>query len=193
MEDKKSLIYESAKDLFSNKGFKDTNVSAITKKAGVAVGTFYLYYPSKEKLFLDLFMEENVRLKQRCLASLDFSESPLMVTEKMMVFNMEGIRSSPILRQWYTSDAFRKIEQTYREEHGIDSFDFLYDTFLELVQRWQAEGTMRADIDSRMIMMIFAAIINVDTHKDEIGLEFFPDLIHLLTELVMAGLTNCSA
>ncbi len=192
MEDKKTLIYASAKELFSEKGFKNTGVSAITKKAGMAVGTFYLYYPSKDKLFLDIFMEENVRLKQRCLASLDFSESPLSIVEKMMEFNMDGIRSSPILRQWYSGDVFRKIEQTYREEHGIDSFDFLYATFLELVRRWQAEGKMRADIDSRMIMMIFAAIINVDTHKEEIGLEFFPDLIKHLTELVMAGLTDCS-
>ncbi|MCB5260361.1 MAG: hypothetical protein LHW48_07815 [Candidatus Cloacimonetes bacterium] len=51
---------------------------------------------------------------------------------------------------------------------------------------------MRKDIDSKMIMMIFVAIINVDTHKEEIGLEYFPQLLALITEIVMKGLTNCS-
>lgn len=41
-------------------------------------------------------------------------------------------------------------------------------------------------------MMIFAAIINVETHKDEIGLEYFPELLILMTDLIMKGLTDCS-
>lgn len=40
MEDKKTKIYDCGKEIFSNKGFKDTNVSDITKKAGIAIGTF---------------------------------------------------------------------------------------------------------------------------------------------------------
>ena len=31
MEDKKVLIYQAARELFSTKGFKDTNISEITK------------------------------------------------------------------------------------------------------------------------------------------------------------------
>ena len=74
MEDKKTLIYYSAKELFGNKGFKDTNISEITQKAGMAVGTFYKYYPSKEKLFMDIFLEENTKLKKHCLQSLDLTQ-----------------------------------------------------------------------------------------------------------------------
>jgi len=40
-----------------------------------------------------------------------------------------------------------------------------------------------------MIMLIFAAIINVDTHKEEIGIEYFPELLNLMTELIMKVLT----
>ena len=38
MEDKKEIIFNCAKELFITKGFKDTNVSDITKMAGIAVG-----------------------------------------------------------------------------------------------------------------------------------------------------------
>ncbi|GAB6086993.1 TetR/AcrR family transcriptional regulator [Alkaliphilus crotonatoxidans] len=192
MEDKKTLIYHCAKELFSEKGFKDTNISEITKKAGMAVGTFYNYYPSKEKLFMDIFLEENARLKQNCFQTLDLSQSPLMVVKQMLKLNVEGMRANPILREWYNKGVFEKLQQIYREENGVDAVGFLYDSFLEIVSQWQGQGKMRKDIDSKMIMMIFAAIINVDTHKEEIGLEYFPMLLEHMTELIMKGLMDCS-
>lgn len=191
--EKKQLLYDTAKGLFIQNGFKETNISAITKAAHVAVGTFYLYFDSKEQIFMEIFQEENAALKQHCLAALDLSQSPLNVIRQMLALNQEGIQSSPILREWYRSDEFRKIEKAYREEHSIESLNFLYDAFLDLVRRWQAEGTMRADIDSNMIMMMFAALINIDTHKDEIGMEYFPELLNLMTELLLKSLTECTA
>lgn len=192
MEDKKALIYNCAKELFNAKGFKDTNISEITKEAGMAVGTFYNYFPSKEKLFMDIFLEENAKLKQESFQSLDLEQSPLAVVGQMLRLNLEGTKANPILREWYNKSVFEKLEQVYREENGVDTVGFLYDSFLELITLWQKQGKMRKDIDGKMIMMIFAAIINIDTHKDEIGLEYFPELLHLIMELIMQSLMNCS-
>ncbi len=192
MEDKKTLIYDSAKALFGMKGFKDTNISEITKKAGMAVGTFYNYYSSKEKLFMDIFLEENAKLKQTCFQSLDLGQSPLLVVRQMLKLNVEGMKENPILKEWYNKSVFEKLQQFYREENGIDTVDFLYDSFLKLINHWKDQGKMRSDIDSKMIMMIFAAIINVDTHKEEIGLEYFPELLEQMTELIMNSLVDCS-
>ncbi len=190
MEDKKRRLYESAKELFSRKGFKETNVSDITKEAGMAVGTFYNYYASKEKLFMDIFLDENIKLKKSMVDSVDVDQEPLGVARRMMVLNMQGMQANPILKEWYNKSVFDKIEQLYREENGIEAVDFMYDTFLHLVEKWQAEEKMRKDLSSRMIMAIFAAIINIDTHKEEIGLEYFPELMETITELVFKGLCD---
>ena len=190
MQDKKAEIYKSAKELFSSKGFKDTNVSDITKQAGMAVGTFYNYYSSKEKLFMDIYLDENAKLKKNMMQSVDMDQEPIMVVRQIMILNMQGMKANPILREWYNKSVFDKIEQIYREENGIDAVDFMYDSFLAIVEKWQTEGKMRKDIDSKMIMMIFAAIINIDTHKEEIGLDYFPELLEHITELVFEGLTT---
>ncbi len=188
MIDKKQQLYTLAKAMFSEKGFKDTSILAITQAADMAVGTFYLYYSSKEQLFMEVFITENAALKQHCFDTLDLNQDPRMIIRQMLQLNQEGIRTNPILREWYDSESFRKVEKAYREQNGIGALDFLFDSFLTLIQRWQTEGKMRADIDGRMIMMIFAAVINVDTHKEEIGLEFFPALLDHMSELILEGL-----
>jgi AcrR family transcriptional regulator len=191
VEDKKTDIFTCGKELFSTKGFKDTNVSNITKMAGIAVGTFYNYYPSKEKLFLEIFLEENAKLKKSMMQSLDLDEDPLKLMKQLMELNIQGMYANPILKEWYNKDVFDKIEQLYREENGIHAVDFLYDSFTELVKKWQAEGKMRNDIDCKLIMALFTALINIDTHKEEIGASHFPQLLDYLAEFVMKGLTDC--
>jgi len=188
VEDKKKDIFNCGKELFSAKGFKDTNVSDITKEAGIAVGTFYNYFPSKEKLFLAIFLEENVKLKQSIMESVDMNDHPLKLLKHLISLNIEGMNSNPILREWYNKDVFGKLEQQYREENGIQQVDFLYGSFVDLFKQWQSEGKIRTDIEIEMIMAFFTAIINIDTHKEEIGLEYFPQIMDYLAEFVMNGL-----
>lgn len=190
MSDKKADIFSYGRELFSSKGFKDTNVSDITKMAGIGVGTFYNYYSSKEKLFMEIFLEENVKLKKSIMESIDLDGEPLKVVKELMFLNIRGMNSSPILREWYNRDVFSKLEQHYREENRIKYVDFLYISFAELIKKWQAEGKMRDDIDCELIMAIFTALINIDTHKEEIGIEYFPHILDYLAEFVMKGLTD---
>lgn len=192
MEDKKTVIFNGGKELFRSKGFKETNVSDITKAVGIAVGTFYNYYPSKEKLFLEIFLEENVKLKKSIMDSIDVQDDPLQLLKKLFALNIVGMNSNPILREWYNKDVFGKLEHYYREENGINKFDFLYGSFAELFKQWQDAGKIRDDIEIELIMAFFTAIINMDTHKEEIGVQHFPQILDYMAEFVMKGLTICS-
>ncbi|WP_444641568.1 TetR/AcrR family transcriptional regulator [Caproiciproducens sp. R1] len=191
--DRKAEIYRCGKHLFSLKGFKDTNVAEIMKTAGMAAGTFYNYYSSKEALFLDIYNDENVALKKSIMEGLDIDADPMQVVRQMLRLNLEGMNENPILRQWYDRESFSKIETKFREENGLGRVDFLYSSFIEIVRKWQAEGRMRRDIDAEMIMAIFTALVVTETHKDEIGLDYFPRLIEYLAEFTMKGLMDCSA
>lgn len=192
MEDKKMELFRCAKELFGVKGFKDTNVADITKMAGVSVGTFYNYYTSKEKLFMEIFLEENVKLKKSMMETVDINDAPLKLIKQILALNMAGMKANPILNQWYNRDVFGKIERIYREENGMAAVDFLYGDSIKMVETWQAAGKIRGDISSELIMAMFAAIFNIDTHKEEIGLEHFPQLLDYLTEFVTQGLADCS-
>jgi AcrR family transcriptional regulator len=189
MKDKKEVLFECAKELFVTKGFKDTGISDITKLAGFGVGTFYNYYPSKDKLFAEILQQETTALMKRIMKSVNLDADPVKLIKQLLILNMEGMLSNPILSQWYNPDIYNKIETLFREEKGLDAMEFLYQDFIKLVQKWQAEGKMRTDISSEMIMAIFGAIIRIGYHKEEIGLQYFPELQDYLTDFVLKGIT----
>lgn len=190
MKDTKKDLLNCGKELFSTKGFKDTNVSDITKAAGIGTGTFYNYYFSKEELFMAIYMEENDKLKKSIMKSINLDQDPLSLVKEIMSLNLQGMNSNPILKEWYNKDVFSKIEQHFREEKGLELLDFMYNNFSEIIKKWQAEGKMRSDIDSEQIMAIFTAIVTVETHKEEIGLQYFPQVLDYLTEFTIRGLTD---
>ena len=192
MTDKKADILNCGKKLFASKGFKDTNVTDITKMAGIAAGTFYIYYPSKDKLFMEIFLGENVKLKKNIIESINLKNDPADVMKEMMLKNQKGMNSNPILREWYNREVFSRIEQNYRMENGLEYVDFLYDSFIKIVNKWQTEGKIRNDIDAEMIMAIFIALINIDTHKEEVGIQYFPQVLEYLVEFTMKGLMDNS-
>jgi hypothetical protein len=137
---------------------------------------------------MEIFLDENVKLKQSILATVDTSGEPLNVIQEIIRLNLKGILSNSILREWYNKDVFNKIEAKYREENGLQKMNFMYDAFIEVVNKWQSEGKMRSDINTDMIMALFGVIIVIDQHKDEIGLEYFPEIQQLLTVFVLDGL-----
>jgi len=54
MERNKRRIEQAALQLFTRKGFHGTTVREIAKKAGVSMGKLYIYYDTKEEIFIDL-------------------------------------------------------------------------------------------------------------------------------------------
>ena len=188
MHDKKAEIYRCGKAIFEQKGFKATNVAEIMKLADMGTGTFYNYYTSKDQLFMEIYNDENVRLKKGLMAAVDLEADPLRVMKEMLRKNLQGMLDNPILKEWYNKDVFHKLEQNFRAENGISCVEFVYADFIEVVEKWQAEGKMRSDLSAELIMAIFGALINVETHKEEIGLEYFPQVIEYLAEFTMKGL-----
>ncbi len=56
-------ILDSSLSVFSEHGYWQTSITDLVKAAGVARGTFYLYFDSKQKIFLDLLEELIGRLR----------------------------------------------------------------------------------------------------------------------------------
>lgn len=192
MADKKADIFNSARELFRSKGFKETNVSEIAKGAGIGVGTFYNYYSSKEELFVDVYLKENEDFKNRLFQSINVNDDPVTMVTQLVKQNIIEMNSNLILKEWYNKELFSKLEQYFYKQGGIKSIEELANSgTAELIKQWKAEGKIRCDLDDDMIIAIFNAIPYIDVHKNEIGIQYFPQIMLYITEFIMKGLTVC--
>jgi AcrR family transcriptional regulator len=62
VKDKRTAIMETALKLFTERGFQGTSTAQISKEAGVATGTLFKYFPTKEDLINSLYFEVKGRL-----------------------------------------------------------------------------------------------------------------------------------
>jgi AcrR family transcriptional regulator len=74
--DKKGLLLEAAREVFSRKNFHDATIADITGEAGVGKGTFYLYFANKEELFREVVKDGVRRLRRALGASLEGVDDP---------------------------------------------------------------------------------------------------------------------
>ncbi|MGD0780636.1 MAG: TetR/AcrR family transcriptional regulator [Dehalococcoidales bacterium] len=56
-EKRRGQILKAALEIFTQKGYAAATIPEISKAAGVAAGTIYLYYPSKRELFISVIKD----------------------------------------------------------------------------------------------------------------------------------------
>ncbi|WP_307355986.1 TetR/AcrR family transcriptional regulator [Hathewaya limosa] len=60
-------LFQAAYELFITKGFNDTSIDDIVKKAGVAKGTFYLYFKDKFDIINKIILRKSITVLHEAL------------------------------------------------------------------------------------------------------------------------------
>ena len=70
-------ILDAARDEFGERGFADSSIVGITQRAGVALGTFYTYFDSKEALFQALVSDMSAQVRDHVAPAFNGSTDAL--------------------------------------------------------------------------------------------------------------------
>lgn len=111
--DKKEKLLQAALELFVSQGLTDAPTSKIAKQAGVATGTLFYFFPTKDDLIISLYL----KLKKQAAASIERAlASANSVRDIIKVYYEESLRWSlrnpaefSFLAQFYNSPYLRKI------------------------------------------------------------------------------------
>ncbi len=112
-------LLHAAEAEFGESGFADTSIASITQRAGVALGTFYVYFESKEEIFRALvsYMGELTRqwIGERVAASPDRLTAERRGVEAFIEFvrthrNLYRVVS---MAQFVAEDAFREYYSVF--------------------------------------------------------------------------------
>lgn len=65
----RTRLLEAANQLIREEGFPDLRIEQVTQRAGLSVGTFYLYFEGKDDLFTSLVVAHTESLRHQCQAA----------------------------------------------------------------------------------------------------------------------------
>lgn len=82
-EDKRKRLLDAAYDLFVENGVSNTTISQICEKAGIAKGTFYLYFSSKEDILRALTKKMSLTIIEICYKNV--SDLKISFVEKLVI------------------------------------------------------------------------------------------------------------
>ena len=74
--DRAALVRHALRRLVAERGFHGTSMSAVASHAGVATGTAYTHYPSKDALILAAYLETKADLADAALAGVTDEMAP---------------------------------------------------------------------------------------------------------------------
>jgi AcrR family transcriptional regulator len=124
-----SRLLEQGYRLFSAYGLKKTNVEELAQAAGISKGAFYIFYASKEELFMDVIEQVEIRVRAEIIAAIGLpgpSARQRLFEVLKKAFSM--FASIPILRFFSSSDfdlLFRRLPPEKFQQHmGSDRVFF---------------------------------------------------------------------
>ena len=100
-EERKNEILDVAERLFGTKGFDNTSTSDILNEVGIARGTLYYHFKSKEDILDAMIDRMTGRLVEKAAALLAKKEIPVMrrLTMMMTALNVNGSLGQEIMAQ----------------------------------------------------------------------------------------------
>jgi AcrR family transcriptional regulator len=138
-EERRRHILEVAREAFSNQGYNEVTVALITDRAGIAKGTFYLYFASKEDLFLEVIRDAVNRLRRTVADAVSGVDNPL---EKIRV-------SVPVIFDICRREAGLYLvifqQASFLESERYEEYNALYDPIAGDFQATIEEG-MRSGV-----------------------------------------------
>lgn len=149
----KEKIMETALELFHDKGTKSLNIQELTKRVGIAQGSFYNFWKDKESLIIDLIA---YRSKQKLdYIETEFSDSLTnphgFLTEVIYKYSIDliqKIKTQPVYR-----DAFKIFDN--QETNKTSRIENLYGEFLSrLIDYWYKNNAVRS-VDEQGLINAF--------------------------------------
>jgi len=147
--DKRPRILEAAVRVFAKNGFYATRVSDVAKAAGVADGTIYLYFKSKDELLLSLFedrVEKLLSYMRDELPKLTGAQAKLRRVIELQLGLLEGERDlaevlTVILRQ----------STKLLKEYAAPKFTAYLEAIAKVVSEGQEAGVFRKDVSPLLV------------------------------------------
>lgn len=150
--DKREAILRAAVKVFARNGYFNSKVSDIAGEAGIADGTVYLYFKSKEEVLHSVFdraMEEFVSQGKQEIAEITDVREKLRRIARLHLKNLGADRDAAIVFQVELRGSTK-----FMEEFSAAGFAEYLNIIRETIAEGQKQGVFRQDLNATICSKI---------------------------------------
>ena len=179
----RTQMREKGKALFEKQGLRKTSVDELTEAVGISKGAFYLFYESKEELFLDILeqLEQEIQAK-----ILEFSIKPKSNTKKNVSDLLKAFLLTrdtyPLLKNFGKSEfeyLMRKVPPEWAMKHANKDEEFI-DQFMKKIKQ---EG-IAVKASPRVVSNLIKTLFFVGLYLEELGQEAYQETLDVMINMV---------
>jgi AcrR family transcriptional regulator len=159
---RKEIILEAATALFSDKGFKDASMAELCKLTGVAEGTIFYHFKSKEDLFVAILenLRKSITEEFEKYANEKRFETGLDMLEGVISFYLflAGMMEQRFLLL-HRHDPYQLAEVNVACRAHLEAiYDCFLDIFEKAILRGQEDGSIRKVHARKTALIIFSTV-----------------------------------
>ena len=150
---RREQILQAARDVFKEKGYEAATVSQIVRRAGVAQGTFYLYFESKKSVVIELARKPMAEMSQKLSRVLNGTESMEEILRSFVRLGFEVGGENP--------DLCRLMHMNSEDPEAVREFEDKREVSAQAIamfERFRANGEM-VDMDPKLALSMFKIIM----------------------------------
>ncbi len=154
----RARIYETARQLFLERGFEATTVAEIAEAADVAQGTFFNHFSSKQAVLAEITSEVSDHLQGMVDEQL---ARPVSTLERVTGF-ADSVADQIIQTRALARDVVLELMRTgARPGEAYPYLSGVYEPFTAVLREGQRRGEVRSDLDAAFLAEILVGALNV--------------------------------
>ncbi|GCE49355.1 TetR family transcriptional regulator [Thermosporothrix hazakensis] len=168
-QERERLILAAAEEVFTQKGYHEASVDEIAARVGIAKGTIYLHFSSKEEILAAIFARSMQKILSDIDLTLDADTTPQAKLEA-------------ILLQFYTGFYSRQMQLLYAIFHSPDSkrilmeknegnktlqetWRALADRIAKVLEEGKANGSVDKDTPTNIMVSVFFSLTSPRSYE----------------------------
>jgi TetR/AcrR family fatty acid metabolism transcriptional regulator len=194
-QERAALILQAAEEVLSEKGYHDTSMDEIAARVGIAKGTVYLHYPSKEDLIFALFERELAAFLQavdQIIVQETSARTRLETILRNMYMGLLGKRIQLLMALYSSIEMRGKLMEQKGQIH--ERMERLTEQVNALLEEGKANGEFDTSIPTSIMRSTFFSLLSPISYKRLVVEEQTPpeQLVKCLGHIYFKGIAEDS-
>jgi TetR/AcrR family transcriptional regulator, fatty acid metabolism regulator protein len=165
-QEREALILKVAEEVLMEKGYYETSIDEIAARVGIAKGTVYLHFPSKEDLFAAIFERDMENIMGLVEATISTDRTARAKMEAILQLLYGGIFNQR-MQLLYSLSNNTALRHTFMEKKAClrDLWDQLSTYITSLIEEGKAAGEFDTTLPTAIMAGAFFSLLSPRSYE----------------------------